>query len=80
MDMYRDWSVEALHEHRVAILTELERREKLTQLPEQVAAMTRDALAAGVPTNTLRAVIDDALTPAQDVPDGAVADHLPEED
>lgn len=64
MDMYRDWSVEALHEHRVAILTELERRAKVADLPEQVAAMTRDALAAGVPTDTLRAAVDDALTPA----------------
>jgi len=26
MNTYRDWSVEALHEHRVAILTELEHR------------------------------------------------------
>ena len=66
--MYRDWSVEALHEHRVAILTELERREKLDSLPEQVAAMTRDALAAGVPTDTLRAAIDDALTPQAEEP------------
>ena len=64
MDMYRDWSDEALDEHRIAILTEQERRQKLEQLPEQVAAMTRDAVAAGVPTDTLRAAIDDALTPA----------------
>lgn len=62
MEMYRDWSVEALHEHRVAILTELERREKLDQLPEQVAAMTRDAVAAGVDPDTLRAAVDEALT------------------
>ena len=68
MDMYRDWSVEALHEHRVAILTELERREKVADLPGQVAAMTRDALAAGVPTDTLRAALDDALTPAAEEP------------
>jgi len=68
MDMYRDWSDEALDEHRVAILTEQERRQKLEQLPEQVAAMTRDAVAAGVPTDTLRAAVDDALTPAGEEP------------
>lgn len=68
MDMYRDWSVEALHEHRVAILTEQERRAKVADLPEQVAAMTRDALAAGVPTDTLRAAVDDALTPQAEEP------------
>lgn len=65
MDMYHTWSDEALNEHRRAILTELERRQKLEQLPEQVAAMTRDAVAAGVPTDTLRAAIDDALTPKE---------------
>lgn len=62
MDMYRTWSDEALDEHRIAILTEQERRAKVADLPEQVAAMTRDALAAGVPTDTLRAALDDALT------------------
>lgn len=68
MDMYRDWSVEALHEHRVAILTELERREKLDALPGQVTQMARDAVAAGVDPETLRAAMDDALTPAAEAP------------
>lgn len=68
MDQYRTWSDEALDEHRRAILTEQERRAKVADLPEQVAAMTRDALAAGVPTDTLRAALDDALTPQAEEP------------
>ena len=68
MDMYRSWSDEALDEHRVAILTEQERRAKVADLPEQVAAMTRDAVAAGVPTDTLRAALDDALIPQAEEP------------
>ena len=65
MDMYRDWSDEALDEHRRAILTEQERRAKVAALPEQVAAMTRDAIDAGVNPESLRAAIDDALPPQE---------------
>ena len=57
-----------LDAHRIAVLTEQERRAKVAQLPEQLAAMTRDALAAGVPTDTLRAAVDDALTPVAEEP------------
>lgn len=57
-----------LDAHRIAVLTEQERRAKVAQLPEQLAAMTRDALAAGVPTDTLRAAVDDALTPQAEEP------------
>ncbi|MCT1430556.1 hypothetical protein M3G50_07290 [Brachybacterium muris] len=59
---------DALDQLRRDVLIEQERRQKLEQLPEQVAAMTRDALAAGVPTDTLRAALDDALTPAAEEP------------
>ena len=65
MDMYREWSDEALDEHRIAILTEQERRAKVADLPEQVAAMTRDAVAAGADPDALRAALDDALTPQE---------------
>lgn len=68
MDMYREYTDEELDEHRRAILDEQERRHKLAQLPEQVAAMTRDAVAAGVPTDTLRAALDDALIPQAEEP------------
>lgn len=45
------------------ILNEQERRLKVSQLPDQLAAMTRDAVAAGCDPETLRDRVDDALTP-----------------
>ena len=54
---------EQLDAHRVAVLTEQERRAKLEQLPDQLAAMTRDAVAAGVDPDVLRDRVDEALTP-----------------
>ena len=56
---------DALDALRRDVLIEQERRQKLDQLPEQVAAMTRDAVAAGIDPTTLRAAIDDALTPQE---------------
>lgn len=64
MDL-RTMTDDDLDQLRRDVLTEQERRQKLEQLPEQVAAMTRDAVAAGVPTDTLRAAVDDALTPQE---------------
>ena len=51
-----------LDQLRRDVLTEQERRQKLAELPEQVAAMTRDAVAAGVDPDVLRAAVDEALT------------------
>lgn len=51
-----------LDQLRRDVLTEQERRQKLAQLPEQVTAMTRDAVAAGVAPEVLRAAVDEALT------------------
>ena len=52
-----------LDDLRRDILTEQERREKVAQLPDQLAAMTRDAVAAGCDPDVIRGRVDDALTP-----------------
>ena len=54
-----------LDQLRRDVLTEQERRARVAQAPEDLAAMARDALAAGVDPTTLRAAIDDALTPQE---------------
>lgn len=54
-----------LDDLRRDILNEQERRVKVSQLPDQLAAMTRDAVAAGCDPETLRDRVDDALTPEQ---------------
>lgn len=64
-EQYRDWSDEKLDEHRRAILDEQERRAKVAQLPDQLAAMARDAVAAGCDPGVLRERVDEALTPDQ---------------
>ncbi|MFE7605787.1 hypothetical protein ACFU1Q_11555 [Brachybacterium paraconglomeratum] len=61
MDMYRDWSDEALDEHRRAILTEQERRANLAAIPEQIAAMAKTYRDGGGDEAALR----DALTPEE---------------
>lgn len=82
MDMYRSWSDEALDEHRRAILSEQERRERRDQLPDQLAAMARDAAAAGCDPEELRSRVDEALAaedPAEEVPtvpQPAAAEHF----
>ena len=53
---------EQLDARRVAVLTEQERRAKLAQLPDQLADMARDAIAAGVDPDLLRGKVDEALT------------------
>ncbi|QNN82265.1 hypothetical protein H3H54_14490 [Brachybacterium sp. Z12] len=50
---------------RRAVLDEQERRVKVAQLPGELAAMARDAVAAGCDPETLRERVDDALTPEQ---------------
>ncbi|WP_087483528.1 hypothetical protein [Brachybacterium massiliense] len=54
---------EQLDEHRRAVLIEQERRAKLAQLPDQLAAMARDAAAAGCDRDELLERVADALTP-----------------
>ena len=54
-----------LDDLRRDILTEQERREKVAQLPDQLAAMTRDAVAAGCDPDVIRGRVDDALTPEE---------------
>lgn len=61
MDIYRDWSDDALDEHRRAIITEQERRANLALIPEQIAAMAKTYRDGGGDEETLR----DALTPEQ---------------
>lgn len=56
---------EQLDDHRRAVLVEQERRVNLAQLPDQLAAMTRDAVAAGCDPETLRDRVDEALTPEE---------------
>lgn len=52
---------EQLDAQRVAVLTEQERRRKLEQLPDDLAAMARDAVAAGCDPDVLRERVDEAL-------------------
>lgn len=61
MDQYRTWSDDALDEHRLAILTEQERRANLAAIPEQIAAMAQVYRDGGGDEQTLT----DALTPEQ---------------
>ena len=57
---------EQLDAHRVAVLTEQERRRKIEQLPDDLAAMARDAAAAGCDRDELIERVTDALTPEQE--------------
>lgn len=60
---------EQLDARRVAVLTEQERRQRLEQLPEQIAGMARDAVAAGADPAALLEQITDALTtPDEETP------------
>ena len=54
-----------LDSHRVAVLTEQERRAKLAQLPGQLADMARAAAAAGCDRDDLIERVTDALTTEQ---------------
>lgn len=53
---------EQLDARRVAVLTEQERRAKLAQLPDDLAAMARDAASAGCDRDELLERVTDALT------------------
>ena len=57
---------EQLDAHRRAVLIEQERRAKLEQLPDQLAAMARDAAAAGCDRDELIERVTDALTTDQE--------------
>ncbi|MDN6401045.1 MAG: hypothetical protein L0K01_11435 [Brachybacterium sp.] len=56
---------EQLDDHRRAVLLEQERRAKIAQLPDQLAAMARDAASAGCDRDDLIERVTDALTPEQ---------------
>lgn len=60
LSTFNDDELDAL---RRDVLNEQERRAKLAQLPDQLAAMTRDAVKAGVDPEVLRDKVDEALTP-----------------
>lgn len=57
-------SDEQLDARRIALLTEQERRAKLASLPDNLAAMARDAVAAGCSPDDLLDRLTDALEPA----------------
>lgn len=60
---------EQLDARRIAVLTEQERRQRLAQLPEQLAGMARDAVAAGADPDALLEQLTAALTtPDQETP------------
>lgn len=60
-----DLTDDGLDALRRNVLMEQERRAKVAQLPDQLAAMARDAVAAGCDPEVLRERVDDALTPEQ---------------
>lgn len=55
-------SDDQLDAHRREVLTEQERRAKLERLPDDLAAMARDAAAAGCNPDELLDRVTDALT------------------
>lgn len=59
---------EQLDARRIAVLTEQERRAKLAQLPDQLAAMARTAAEAGCDRDELLERVTDALTTDQEAP------------
>lgn len=61
MNMYTDWSDDALDEHRRAIINEQERRANLAQIPEQIEQLAKTYRDGGGDEQTLT----DALTPEQ---------------
>lgn len=61
MDMYRDWSDDALDEHRRAIITEQERRANLARIPEQIKDLAEKYREGGGDEEALQ----DALTPEE---------------
>lgn len=61
MDL-RTMTDDDLDQLRRDVLIEQERRQKVAELPEQVASLARDAIDAGVNPESLRAAIDGALT------------------
>lgn len=48
-----------------ALAVETDRRRKVAQLPDDLAAMVRDAVEAGCDPEALRERVDEALTPEQ---------------
>lgn len=57
---------EQLNARRIAVLTEQERRAKLASLPDDLAAMARDAAEAGCDPDELLERVTDALTTDQE--------------
>lgn len=61
MNIYMDWSDEALDEHRRAIINEQERRANLAAIPEQIEQLAKMYRDGGGDEQALT----DALTPEQ---------------
>lgn len=61
----KNLTAEELDAHRIAVLTEQERRAKLAQLPDDLAVMARDAATAGCDRDELLARVTDALATEQ---------------
>lgn len=59
-------SDDQLDARRIAALTEQERRQRVAQLPDQLAGMARDAAAAGCDPDALLERVTDALTTEQE--------------
>ena len=57
-----------LNARRIAVLTEQERRQRVAQLPDQLAAMARDAAEAGCDRDELLERVTDALTTDEETP------------
>ena len=58
-------SDDELEEHRVAVLTEKERRQRCAELPEQITDMCRAAVAAGVPEAAVLDAAEQGSTPTE---------------
>ncbi|WP_058234110.1 hypothetical protein [Devriesea agamarum] len=59
---YDDEQLDAL---RIEVLTEQERRARANELPEQIAGLVREAVAAGAHPDALLETVKDAIAPTE---------------
>lgn len=57
-----DLDRDTLDAMRIAILTELERRDLIEKIPDQLSEMTRAAITCGVSADNIRSTIESALS------------------
>ena len=64
-DQIRDLTDDEFYQMRREMDADAERRARVAQFPEDLAALVQAASAAGVSADDVRASVEDALTPEQ---------------